>query len=399
MSTASPSDRPSLATSGHRWHPNQHGWVVALPDQGDRADSPGQLAKPDYLAQVDDLLATSVAELGDLWTSELEDRGTVDILGGLDLPQLMNRILSTKGKRIRPVMAYLGWLSAGGHVVGTGQAEVVRAGAALELLHLFALIHDDVMDESTSRRGEPTVHALTARLHGLGGGRGSASRFGENIAILLGDLAHAEADHLVADLPGPMRKLWRLLVVELVCGQRRDLTGSAGGRRDLNHARQVARMKSGAYTVERPLQLGAAAANAAEPVIDCLTRYGRALGEAFALRDDLLGVWGDPARTGKPAGDDLVSGKPTVILSLAASMLRAPAARDALRRVGSASLTQSDVALLLDQLESAGVAAAVENLISGHVAAALDALEHSVLDPAGITELTQMAHQIAWRDR
>ena len=119
-----------------------------------------------------------------------------------------------------------------------------------------------------------------------------------------------------------MRRIWRLLVIELVYGQSRDLTGTAAGRRDLAHARQVARLKSGAYTVERPLELGAAAAGRREPVVRAITRYGREVGEAFALRDDLLGVWGDPDRTGKPAGDDLLSGKPTVILSLAEERLR-----------------------------------------------------------------------------
>ncbi|MDX6320918.1 MAG: geranylgeranyl diphosphate synthase, type [Propionibacteriaceae bacterium] len=392
MSTARTSDSSEVTESV--WAPGQpHGWVVALP---------GQAAQPgiaDFLTQVDGLLSSAVAELTMLWTTELDDAGAVDILADADLPQLLDQLIATGGKRIRPVMSYLGWLSAGGHSLGVGRAEVIRVGAALELLHLFALIHDDVMDESDSRRGQPTVHTLTARLHLERDALGSAQRFGESIAILLGDLAHAEADHLVADLPAPMRRLWRLLVVELVCGQRRDLTGGAAGRRDLQHARQVARMKSGAYTVGRPLQLGAAAAGGSSVVTDCLTRYGREVGEAFALRDDLLGVWGDPARTGKPAGDDLISGKPTVIMSLAHQRLRSPAARDALRRVGSPQLARSDVAVLQDALQSEGVVAAVEELISGHVAAALDAVADSSLDPAGVTQLTQMAHQIAWRDR
>ncbi len=138
--------------------------------------------------------------------------------------------------------------------------DVIQVSVALELLHVFALIHDDVMDESDSRRGQPSVHTLTAQLHLHARARGNAQRFGESIAVLVGDLAHAEADHLIADLPAPMRRLWRLLVIELVHGQSRDLTGTAAGRRDLDHARQVARMKSGSYTVQRPLELGAAAA-------------------------------------------------------------------------------------------------------------------------------------------
>ncbi|MFP5282656.1 MAG: polyprenyl synthetase family protein, partial [Actinomycetes bacterium] len=302
------------------------------------------------------------------------------------------------GKRLRPVMSYLGWLAASGRARGVGHAEVVRVGAALELLHLFALIHDDVMDESDSRRGQPTVHTQATRLHADARGRGSAARFGESIAVLLGDLAHAEADHLVGDLPAPMRKIWRVLVVELVCGQRRDLTGSAAGRRDLQHARQVARMKSGAYTVERPLELGAAAANAADVVFASLAGYGRELGEAFALRDDLLGTWGDPLRTGKPAGDDLISGKPTVILSLAADRLRGPA-RTLLDHVGTPELTSAEVRLLQEELRDCGVQAEVESLITRHVDRAIAALDERALDPEGVVELARVAGQIAWRDR
>jgi geranylgeranyl diphosphate synthase type I len=278
-----------------------------------------------------------------------------------------------------------------------GGAAVVRVGAALELLHLFALIHDDVMDESAWRRGQPTIHALARRRHHEQGGRGSAQRFGESIAILLGDLAHAEADQLVAELPAPMRRIWHLLFVELVCGQRRDLTGTAAGRHDLPHARQVARLKSGAYTVQRPLELGAAAAAASDEATACLTRYGQELGEAFALRDDLLGVWGDPLRTGKPIGDDLAAGKPTVLLALAHRRLQGPAA-ELLRRVLSGREGPGEMECLLVELESTGVRGDVEELISGHVGTALDALDDRVLDPSGIVSLQRMAAEIAWRD-
>lgn len=356
----------------------------------------------EHLNLVDGMITEVLSDLGHLWHTKLagveaQATGGADILGAADLPQLMERLISSGGKRLRPVMAYLGWLSASGRARGVGHADVVTVSAALELLHLFALVHDDVMDESDSRRGQPTVHAEAARLHTESGAYGDAARFGESIAMLLGDLAHAEADHLMAELPAPMRKVWRLLVVELVYGQRRDLTGSAAGRRDLQHARQVARLKSGGYTVERPLELGAAAAKAPEVVSASLALYGREIGEAFALRDDLLGVWGDPTRTGKPAGDDLISGKPTVILSLATDRLDG-SARRTLARVGTAELTRDDVLELQEGIVSCGVVADVEGLISAHVAAALSALDERALDPEGVRELTQMAHQIAWRD-
>ncbi len=351
----------------------------------------------DHLGLVDGLLSEVMADLGHLWATKLDGGASADVLGSDDLPQLLDRLVSSGGKRIRPVMAYLGWLSASGRARGLGHVEVVRVSAALELLHLFALVHDDVMDESASRRGQPTVHTLAAQHHLTAAGRGSPARFGDSIAILLGDLAHAEADHLAADLPQPMRQIWRLLVVELVYGQRRDLTGSAAGRRDLDNARAIARLKSGGYTVERPLELGAAAAGAPEVVTASLAVYGREVGAAFALRDDLLGIWGDPARTGKPAGDDLVSGKPTVIVSLAQQRL-APSDRTLLASAGTAGLRPEDVTRLQQLMIEVGVVHEVEAMISSHVRAALDALDDRALDPEGVRELTQMAHQIAWRD-
>ena len=359
-----------------------------------------------YLAEVDDAQREAIARLGHTWRVDLARplgpgspaAPPADILLEHDLPEMLQALNGTGGKRIRPSMAYWGWVAAGGRHAERGEADVVRAGAALELLHIFALIHDDVMDESDSRRGQPSVHTLAAQLHLHAGARGDARHFGESIAVLVGDLAHAEADHLVTELPRSMREIWRLLVIELVHGQSRDLTGSASGRRDLDHARRVARMKSGRYTVQRPLELGAAAAGAPTEVRTALLEYGEEVGEAFALRDDLLGVWGDPRRTGKPAGDDLISGKPTVILALADERLRG-SARRVLRRVGTPALSPADVTLLQDSLAEQGVVDAVETRISAHVRAAGTALEGAGLDGAGVSGLTGMAHLVAWRDR
>jgi geranylgeranyl diphosphate synthase type I len=352
-----------------------------------------------FLGRVDARMAEVVDDLERVWTQELAPGAPpVDILADRDLPDLLRGLTGVGGKRIRPSMCLWGWVIAGGHRDDRGFADVLQVATALELLHIFALIHDDVMDESASRRGQPSVHTLAAQLHLHSGARGSAARFGDSIAVLVGDLAHAEADHLVTTLPAPMRQIWRVLVIELVRGQSRDLTGSAAGRRDLEHARQVAQMKSGCYTVWRPLQLGAAAAGADPTTTALLETYGAEVGEAFALRDDLLGVWGDPAKTGKPAGDDLLSGKPTVILSLAHDLLPG-SARHVLERVGTPELSPADVAFLQDALRASGVVDAVESRISAHVHAAVAALEAEGLDPEGIAGLTQMAHRIAWRDR
>jgi len=382
----------NMGSDGRRTaRPLHPGRLVALPTQR-RTDVDA------HLVLVDALITEVIADLADLWARlPDEDSESAEILGTSDLPQFIAAMMRGGGKRLRPVMSYLGWLAAGGRRKGVGHREVVKAGAALELLHLFVLVHDDVMDESTSRRGQPTVHVQAARLHVASHGTGSAQRFGESIAVLVGDLAHAEAGNLVADLPPPMRRIWRILVAELVAGQRRDLIGSATGRRDLSYARGVARMKSGRYTVERPLELGATAAAASSAAGVALAAYGRAMGEAFALRDDILGVWGDPARTGKPAGDDLVSGKPTVILALAELRLGTGSARAALGRVGSAGFTVDDLLLLQREMVESGVVASVEQMITDNVRTALDALTERSLDPVGVEHLSSMAHRIAWR--
>ncbi len=351
-----------------------------------------------YLREVDDRLAQAVGDLGRSWRDDLDHpEAPADILQERDLPDILRALTVSGGKRIRPSMCYWGWAAAGGDEQ-RGYEHVVQAGAALELLHIFALIHDDVMDESVSRRGQPSVHTLASQLHLHSAARGSAQRFGESIAVLVGDLAHAEADHLAYQLPPPLQRIWQLLVVELVRGQSLDLTGSAAGRRDLLHARRVARMKSGSYTIVRPLQLGAAAADADPAVMDALLTYGREVGEAFALRDDILGVFGDPQLTGKPAGDDLASGKPTVIMSLADERLEGRARR-LLTRAGTPELSLADIAELQHAMHAGGIVETVESRISRHVQLGIDALRDPRLHADGVLGLTEMARRVAWRDK
>ncbi|MBK8459924.1 MAG: polyprenyl synthetase family protein [Micropruina sp.] len=202
---------------------------------------------------------------------------------------------------------------------------------------------------------------------------------------------------MAAELPGPLREYWYDLNIELIAGQRADLTGAAEGRRDLGQAERVAQLKSGSYSVERPLQLGALAAGASARLREALAVYGRHVGRAFALRDDELGIWGDPVVTGKPAGDDLRSGKATVILALAQATLRgAPAA--ALTRIGTPATTEEDVALLQEALITSGVKGRVEAMIAEEVDLARAALRRSPFTPAGVAGLREMADRIAWRN-
>lgn len=293
-------------------------------------------------------------------------------------------------------MAHWGWVAASGPGDEVSHAHLVRIGAALELLHCFALVHDDIMDASDTRRGRPSVHALAREEHRKLGARGDSQRYAESIAILVGDLLHSEADQLVGRLPGPLRQAWRTLTIELMLGQGRDLVGAANGRRDLAHAQEVARVKSGAYTVWRPLQLGAMAAGGSAEVLSALREYGRHAGLAFALRDDILGALGDPERTGKPAGDDLVDGKPTVLLALAERRF-GPVGRLALRRIGGHS-RPADIECLRAELLDSGVVDEVERLIESSVCGAEDALKGPWVDPRAADGLRSLLHELAWRE-
>ncbi len=343
---------------------------------------------------VDSLLEDELSALAEDW-EEFSGGLGVDVLRR-DLPGWLRGLLIGRGKRVRTTMAYWGFIAAGGVHGEGGYQHMVRAAAAVELLHLFALVHDDVMDESDQRRGHPSAHVEATAWHREAAARGDGTVFGRNLAILLGDLAHTLADGLVDGLPTPMRAAWHDLSVELIAGQRADLTGAAAGRRDRRHAEHVARAKSGRYTVTRPLQLGAAAARAPREVVDALMTCGDRLGSAFALRDDHLGVWGDPELTGKPASDDLYEGKATVLLSLAREHLTGEAA-ELLERVGTPGFSREDVPALAEAMRSAGIDVMLERLIADEVQAALTCLERAPLTRPGVAGLTEAARSIAWR--
>ena len=338
-------------------------------------------------ARVDEVLD----ELQRTW-EEVAGRGA-DVLGERDLPWLV-RTANGGGKRLRPEMVHWGWVAAGAPEDAHG--DVVDLGAAIELLHLFALIHDDVMDRSEMRRGQVTSHALARDTHRAAGAHGDPVAFGDAIAVLAGDLVLAEAGHLVAPLPSNVRASWRLMMVELVLGQRRDLTGAASGRRDLHHALEVARLKSGAYTVTGPLRMGAQLGGADVQLLDALAGYSWHAGEAFGLRDDVLGLWGDPARTGKSVEDDLATGKATVLLALAEPRLGSRG-RGLLARTGDGTLGPEELQELRDEMAACGVRDLVEDMIADEVEQACAALVDARITGEGLDGLVDVVRRMAWR--
>ncbi|MEO6715362.1 MAG: polyprenyl synthetase family protein, partial [Mycobacteriales bacterium] len=270
------------------------------------------------------------------------------------------------GKRVRPAFCYWGWRGAG----GPDHDEIVTAASALELVHAGALIHDDVMDASDTRRGRPAIHKRFEQLHTDSAWRGDARGFGTSAAILLGDLCLIWADQmlLASGLPGEAlvrgRPTFDLMQSEVMAGQYLDVLEQARGTGSVESALRVARYKTAKYTIERPLQLGAELAGAGRSVITAYTEYGVPLGEAFQLRDDILGVFGDPAETGKPAGDDLREGKRTVLAAMVGE--RADAGQSAVleRCIGDPDLDDAGVAAVREIIASTGVLADVERMVA-----------------------------------
>jgi geranylgeranyl diphosphate synthase type I len=307
--------------------------------------------------------------------------------------EALRSLVMAGGKRLRPVFCHWGFVAAGGD---PEDPRVVDAGAAFELLQAFALIHDDVMDGSATRRGAPAVHRRFSDRHGDEAWAGEPRRFGEGVAILVGDVALVYSDLLLPSDAPEVLALWHELRVELNIGQYLDLSGTATGGVDRAGARRIARLKSGRYTIERPLQIGALLGGRPD-LATALSQYGDPLGEAFQLRDDVLGVFGLASRTGKPVGDDLREGKPTLMLAVAHE--RADGAqRDLLARVGDAELDEQDVADLQALFVATGALDVAEAEIAALAGRAVAALPTIPLPPHADLALRDLAAFVVARD-
>ncbi len=352
---------------------------------------PGIAVAPPSLSGIAKRVEKRIAALLDC---ELARWTAVDVDLTEPLAALRDLVLAG-GKRLRPAFCHWAYVGAGG---GDEDAAVIDAGAALELLHTFALVHDDIMDGSSTRRGTDTIHVTFEAGHALDGWRGEARRFGEGVAILVGDLAFVYADLLLAGAPPPALQVFTELRIEVNVGQYLDLLGTARGRVTEGTARRICRFKSGKYTVERPLHLGAALAGRLDDLAAPLSAYGLPLGEAFQLRDDLLGVFGDADVTGKPVGEDLREGKPTLLYAMAVEQASGPDAA-ALARYGAPDLDEDDVIALQHVLLTSGAVETVEGDIDRLVAEAVQALDAAALADDARQALVELAYFVAGRDR
>ncbi|MCW2497554.1 polyprenyl synthetase family protein [Jatrophihabitans sp.] len=289
------------------------------------------------------------------------------------MTEAARRLVLDGGKRLRPRFAYWGWRAV--RPATDDDEAVVTAAASLELVHACALAHDDLMDSSRTRRGNPTAHVSFAEMHDAAGWSGASETFGASAAILLGDLLLAWADTLFARacLPGAQRVFDDMRQM-VMAGQYLDVLIQARAEFSADSALRVAEFKTSKYTVEGPLHLGARAAGASQPVLAALTGYAIPLGEAFQLRDDVLGVFGDPSITGKPAGDDLLEGKQTLLVALA--MQGATAAQGAALRadLGRRDLDADGIAYLREVIVGSGALEQVEARIAARAEQARGAL-------------------------
>ena len=285
------------------------------------------------------------------------------------------------GKRVRPTYAWAGYLAA-----GRGEedpAAMLRAAASLEFIQACALIHDDIIDASNTRRGNPTVHRF----------------FGTSVAILVGDLALVYAEDMFQDSGlsaaalHRARSPWRGMRTEVIGGQLLDISLEAAGSESVELANSVNRYKTAAYTIERPLHLGAAIAGASEELIAAFRGYGHDIGIAYQLRDDQLGVFGDPAVTGKPAGDDLREGKRTELLALA--LQRAdesdPHAAATLRKLVGHTSDPQELSRLAQIIADSGAPEEIERRIDSLTQSGLQHLHAAKVDPTVTETLEQLA--------
>ncbi len=290
----------------------------------------------------------------------------------LELIDGVGELLTHGGKRLRPALVYYTYRACG----GPSDDEALPVALSIELLHTYLLIHDDIMDHAEVRRGHPSAHARFRQSHQSRGFHGDPQDFGRSVAILLGDLAHTWAMELFsgAERSRELTRCFSAMSEEVIGGQYLELLVAQRRSAREEDLLRVLRLKSGRYTAERPIQLGALLARSPEPVCAQLSRYGTAIGEAFQLQDDLLGMFGDLGTVGKPVGEDLKEGKFTFLIFHALAAASPDQRRTLEAALGRPELTGADVARVQQLLEETGARDRVTAMVAERLRAAREAL-------------------------
>lgn len=310
------------------------------------------------------------------------------------------RRFSTGGKRLRPTLLLLGH-----QVAGRSPEGMLGPALALELVHTCALLHDDLIDDATDRRGRPAAHVAFSRQHDEAGWDGDGAHYGMSSALLLGDLAHVWADELFdrADIEAQhareARAVFATMREEVTVGQFLDVTAAVTRAEGTSGALDVANLKSARYSVARPLEIGAVLATGRSELADGLFRFGVPLGQAFQLRDDVLGVFGDEATTGKSAVSDLVEGKRTWLLAASLERLPREEAEDVESLLGDPSIDGAGVATIRRAMVESGGLAATEEKIDDLVGLAVEELERLPVEDGARSTLRSLASYLVDRER
>ena len=366
---------------------------------------------PDSIRQVDtaqDLFRSLLAEFrGKLegrlqqWLTEKETEAAAESAASRELTEVLTRFVARDGKRIRPALLYYTYGACG----GPSDDKVMPMAMSVELLHTYLLIHDDIMDHADVRRGEPAAHVLYTALHQDRAWHGSSEHFGESVAILLGDLAQTYSLELFAsvdlapEVAHEFRRQFSEMCQEVVLGQYLEMTAGFREHLEEDELLRVLRMKSGRYSVERPVQLGYLLARAPEATRQALTVYGLKMGEAFQLQDDLLGMFGDAKTVGKPVGADLVEGKFTLLIHHAMRHLSETDSVVLQRALGNQSLEPEEVIRVQGMIESSGARQRVQEMVEERLSQAGEALAAVDLAEDGAAFLEGLIDYLRGRKR
>ena len=349
-----------------------------------------------------------------------EQSSVLDSMGPELVPvHLMASQLLCGGKRMRPAFCVWGYVAAAGIPSDEELKSLLAAAGSLDVLHVSALIHDDLMDSSDLRRGRPAAHRQFEALHANAGWLGDSAAFGRAGAILLGDLLVMWSAQMLHGAGLDQSTLERALPIveamrtEVTCGQYLDIVAQAHPLRKrapaigslrptielaLDDASRVVEYKAARYTVQRPCQMGAALGDGDDELYFALGAYGSPLGRAFQFRDDLLGVFGDPKVTGKPAGDDLREGKRTVLVAHAYAHAGDAGQKLLLQRLGDPGLDETGINELQQVIVESGARDAVESMINEYYERALKALHDTEITEEGRVGLTALADAAVRRE-
>jgi geranylgeranyl diphosphate synthase, type I len=349
-----------------------------------------------------------------------EQSAVLDSMGPELVPvHLMASQMLCGGKRMRPAFCIWGYVAAAGIPTDEELKPLITAAGSLDVLHVSALIHDDLMDSSDLRRGRPAAHRQFEALHANAGWLGDSAAFGKAGAILLGDLLVMWSAQMLHGAGVEQSALERALPIveamrtEVTCGQYLDIVAQAHPLRKrapaigslrptielaLDDASRVVEYKAARYTVQRPCQIGSAIGGGDDELYFALGAYGSPLGRAFQFRDDLLGVFGDPQITGKPAGDDLREGKRTVLVAHAYAHAGDAGQKLLLQRLGDPRLDEAGIAELQQVIVESGAREAVESMINEYYERALKVLHETEITEEGCAALTALADAAVRRD-